>query len=185
MTPDRERIINSSRLALEPIGSHHADALLEVLSDPSIYTYLPSDPPSTRVALRDRYSYLARRQSPDGREVWLNWALRLLATGDYAGTVQATVGPNQAALLAYELGSPYRGLGYATEACQAVRNELVTAYGVVAIKALVDTRNDRSIRLLERLGFLRTGFVADADHFKGATSDEYVYEWDVPCAPPN
>jgi [ribosomal protein S5]-alanine N-acetyltransferase len=180
VTPDRERTLISSRLALEPIGPQHGEVLFDVLSDPSAYTFLPSDPPASPSALRERYAFLAHRQSPDGREVWLNWALRVLAAGTYVGVVQATVLPSQTALLAYELGTRHWGFGYASEACQVVLGELVEQYGTGTVTALVDTRNGRSIRLLERLGFARTGFVADADYFKGASSDEYVYKWGAP-----
>ena len=40
---------------------------------------------------------------------------------------------------------------------------------------LLDTRNEESWRLLERLGFKRKRTIKDADHFKGSPSDEYEY----------
>jgi RimJ/RimL family protein N-acetyltransferase len=96
--------------------------------------------------------------------------------------VQATILADAGALLAYELGSAYRGAGYATDACQRVMRELVEGYGVREIRAQVDTRNERSIRLLERLGFERTALFPQADFFKGMSSDEYVYSW-IPLKP--
>jgi RimJ/RimL family protein N-acetyltransferase len=180
MSTDRDRTLPSSRLALEPIREHHGERLFEVLQDPSIYTYVPTEPPASVAALRERYAFLARRQSPDGREAWLNWAIRLESTGVYIGTVQATVREDATALLAYELGAEYRGAGYATEACRAVMRELVREHEVREIRAYVDTRNERSIRLLERLGFGRSGYIREADHFKGSSSDEHVYSWIPP-----
>ena len=32
----------------------------------------------------------------------------------------------------------------------------------------------------QALGFIRTGIIRDADHFKGATSDDYRYELPPP-----
>ncbi len=121
----------------------------------------PISRPSHRTshsALLARYEWLARRQSPQGDETWLNWAIRLEASTlkggrVYIGTVQMTIGEDATALLAYELGSAYRGAGYATEACQTVMREVVEVYKVREIQAHVDTRNERSILLLERLGF--------------------------------
>lgn len=49
------------------------------------------------------------------------------------------------------------------------------AAGMTIAKALVDTRNNASIRLLERLAFSRMRLIENADHFKGARSDEYEY----------
>jgi ribosomal-protein-alanine N-acetyltransferase len=185
MGPDTERTLISPRLALEPIEGRHAEALFGLLQDPSIYVYVPTEPPASVSALRERYEYLARRKSPDGREAWLNWAVRVQETGAYAGTIQATVRPDATALLAYELGAGHRGAGYATEACEAVIRELVDGHGVAEVVALVDTRNARSIRLLERLGFERTRHVVGADHFKGSSSDEYEYRWSASRRPPD
>jgi [ribosomal protein S5]-alanine N-acetyltransferase len=42
-------------------------------------------------------------------------------------------------------------------------------------RALLDTRNEASWRLMERLGFRRNRLIKDADQFKGASSDEYEY----------
>ena len=176
MNEGTERDLRSSRLVLEPIQVRHADLLFELLQDPSLYTFMPTEPPASLELLRARYETLSRRSSPDGSETWLNWAVRL-PDGAYVGTVQATVFKNASALLAYELGAEHRGAGYATEACRVVMDELVDAYGVGEIRALVDTRNERSIRLLERLGFARARFIPQADHFKGTSRDEYEYVW--------
>ncbi|MFN8456702.1 MAG: GNAT family protein, partial [Anaerolineae bacterium] len=60
-------------------------------------------------------------------------------------------------------------------ACAAVIAELAGHYGVASLLAYVDTRNTPSIRLLERLGFSKIEMVTQADFFKGAWSDEFVY----------
>jgi RimJ/RimL family protein N-acetyltransferase len=49
-------------------------------------------------------------------------------------------------------------------------------YLVRKVKAQVDTRNQSSIRLLERLKFERIGHQKDADFFKDSLSDEYIYQ---------
>jgi ribosomal-protein-alanine N-acetyltransferase len=53
----------------------------------------------------------------------------------------------------------------------------VAEYRVCRVFAEIDTRNARSIRLVERLGFTRVALSPRADYFKGAYSDEYRYEW--------
>jgi RimJ/RimL family protein N-acetyltransferase len=40
--------------------------------------------------------------------------------------------------------------------------------------AEVDSLNEPSLRLLDRLGFQRASFRAEADHFKGRRSDEWT-----------
>ena len=63
-----------------------------------------------------------------------------------------------------------------TEACARVIRALFEEFGATRIIAEIDTRNQASIGLAERLGFRRTGFKPAADHFKAAPSDEYRYE---------
>jgi ribosomal-protein-alanine N-acetyltransferase len=169
--------LTTARLVLEPIEERHAERLFALLQDASIYAFIPAEPPHSLPALRDRYASLTTRHSADRSELWLNWAVRVVASGDYVGTVQATVRPDESAVIAYELGSEFRGRGLATEACQAVISELVASYSVHRISAFVDTRNAPSMRLLERLDFERTRRIPNADFFKGASSDEYEFVW--------
>lgn len=156
----------------------HGPLLFEALSDPSIYQYIPVEPPASVAQLEARFEQLESRRSPDGSELWLNWAIYFAPGQRYAGLVQATLRPEGEAMLAYEL-TGVRGEGIATEACAAVSAELAGYYGVASLLAYVDTRNAPSIRLLERLGFSQVETISRADYFKGAWSDEFVYRMKV------
>ncbi|MCX6047939.1 MAG: GNAT family protein [Chloroflexi bacterium] len=171
-----ERVLETERLRLEPLLPQHATQLFPVLSDLRIYTYIPEDPLSDQDALRQRYQRLAIRHSPEGDELWLNWALQRKQEHDYIGVLQATVSADQHATIAYMLHSAFWGYGYAQEACRCLLTALFDAYDLHHVDAEVDTRNQASWRLLERLGFRRVAFRQAADHFKGANSDEYTYE---------
>lgn len=167
-------LLHTSRLTLEPLLAAHADQLYAPLSDPQLYTYLPSDPPVSVDALRERYARLEARRSPDGSQLWLNWAARL-ADGAYVGLVEATVHADATAHVAYFVFRPYQRQGFAGEGVSAVLGHLKDVLGVREARALLDTRNEASWRLMERLGFQRVRLIKDADHFRGASSDEYEY----------
>lgn len=47
---------------------------------------------------------------------------------------------------------------------------------VTRAEAFIDTRNQPSIRLVTRLGFRQVRTIENADHFKGSSSDEVVFE---------
>lgn len=168
--------LRSQRLVLEPLEARHAPLLYESLLDERIYRFIPQDPPVSEQALLERYRRLEARQSPDGQEVWLNWAMRLDSAGTYIGTLEATVYPEQTAYIAYTVFPPYQGNGYATEGVRLMLDHLDQSYQIPVIAALIDTRNSRSISPVERLGFGRVATERDADFFKGAPSDEYRYE---------
>lgn len=165
----------TERLLLEPLRAQHAAELFEVLSDEQLYRHIPQDPPVTLDALTERYRRLESRRSPGGEEQWLNWAVRSKSDRRCVGRIEVTVRPDGIALLAYEIGPAFWQRGIATEACRRVIRALFEEGDVTTVHAEVDTRNLPSIRLLERLGFERSGFRANADFFKGRASDEWSY----------
>jgi RimJ/RimL family protein N-acetyltransferase len=165
--------LNAPGLVLEPLAVAHAGELFPSLQNPALYTYIPHDPPPSLDALCARYARLARRRSPDGKELWLNWVVRRDCAA--VGTVQATCRSDDVAYVAYDVFVPFQRQGLATKAVSTMLDHLQASAGVVTAKALVDTRNTASIRLLERLGFSRIRLIENADHFKGARSDEYEY----------
>jgi ribosomal-protein-alanine N-acetyltransferase len=160
------RTLQTARLTLEPQCAAHAAAMFAVLSDPAIYEY-ENAPPASVDALRARYAFLEGRRSPDGSQQWLNWVARLRPAesrvaplppgeepmGALIGYVQATVHADHRAAVAYEFASAFWHRGLASEAVQAMIDELVAAHEVERLSAVLKARNQRSRRLLERLGF--------------------------------
>lgn len=165
--------LRTPRLVLEPLTMAHAEELFEVVADPRLYTYIPRDPPVGLAEVQARFARIAVRCAPCRSEQWLNWVVRF--GGKAVGRVEATVRDDRSAYLAYELAPALWGRGLATEACTAAVDALFAEFSIDRVIAEVDTRNAASIRLLERLGFQRTGTRQDADHFKGATSHEHTY----------
>jgi [ribosomal protein S5]-alanine N-acetyltransferase len=142
--------------------------MFRVLSDPAIYEF-ENAPPASEAWLQERFSRLEARRSPDGKEEWLNWVVRL-PSGDLAGYVQATVVQPHVAYIAYELASRYWRRGIGGSAVHAVLRELASQYGVRTFVAVLKTSNFRSLALLSRLDFAR-GNSEQAVTF-GATQDE-------------
>ncbi|HSN98272.1 MAG TPA: GNAT family protein [Candidatus Nanopelagicales bacterium] len=171
-----ETTYETERLRLEPLRVGHAAEMFELLSDDRLYRFVPRDPPASRTALAARFERLEVRRSMGGEEAWLNWVLRSRANGRCMGRVEVTVRRDGTALFAYELGVEFWGQGFAAEACRRVLEALFEELGVARVIAEVDTRNAASIRLLGRLGFRRTELRTEADFFKGASSDEFMYE---------
>jgi [ribosomal protein S5]-alanine N-acetyltransferase len=164
------------RLQCEPVESRHAEAMVQVLSDPESHRYLSGDPPSFEY-LHRQYTLLESGKSPDGTEHWLTWiVVRSARPVKPIGYVQATVREPETVHIAYFLEPAAWGQGFASEAVEGMLNTVVQRYRVERIIAEMDTRNGASIRLAERLGLKRIKLVKGADEYKGAWVDEYVYE---------
>jgi RimJ/RimL family protein N-acetyltransferase len=144
--------IATAGLVLEPLTVAHAPEMFEVLCDPLTYRYLDHPPPASIDHLRAVYKQLETRKSPDGRQLWLNWVVRVPGQPPM-GFVQATVISPGRAWVAYLLASKHWGRGHAHTAMLAMLDHLDKACSVSRYMATVEADNQRSIRLLERLGF--------------------------------
>lgn len=146
------QMIVTPEMTLEPLRTSHAEAMFELLGDEAIYQYLDYSPPPSVEYLRGVYARLEARSSPDGKDAWLNWVIRPRGQ-PLVGYVQATITPSRSAHVAYVLASKYWGHGYAHSAMLAMLDCLASAYDVERCRATVEVENQRSVRLLERLGF--------------------------------
>lgn len=167
--------IYTPRLRLEPLEEAHASALFAGLQHEALYRFISERAPESVEALRERYRRLSTRTSPDGREAWLNWAVWSLPSSGYVGYVQATVHPDRSAHIAYVLFREAWGHGYAREAAGGLIAHLRHEWRVRTARATVDLRNQRSIAVLETLGFSRGAIRRNAEEIRGAPSDEVEY----------
>jgi RimJ/RimL family protein N-acetyltransferase len=148
-----EAAVTAPRLVLEPQQVQHAAAMYPLLAEPALYEFIEQAPPDSEGALRERFKRLEARRSPDGSQQWLNWVLRL-QDGRLAGYVQATVFDDDGtANVAYVLGKDFWGQGLARHATALMLDLLAREHGVRRAFATVDARNQRSLRLLQALGF--------------------------------
>jgi RimJ/RimL family protein N-acetyltransferase len=93
--------------------------------------------------------------------------------------VQATIYPGRTGDLAFVLAPEFWGRGVAFEACQAAIPQIAREFGVTALFATVDPKNSRSIRLLERLGFVE---IAPSGYPHGKTEpNDHVFS--LSCVP--
>ena len=145
------RALATQRLVLEPQLAAHAPEMFAVLGDPALYAY-ENEPPPSMEWLRARFAKLESRRSGDGGEQWLNWVIRIPAS-EAIGYVQATIHADGRAGIAYVLSRRHWGRGLAREAVQSMLAELAAHYGVHTFTAVLKRGNNRSMRLLERLGF--------------------------------
>jgi RimJ/RimL family protein N-acetyltransferase len=150
-----------------------------VHSDPAIYDY-ENQPPSSVDWLRERFRELESRRSPDRDQRWLNWVIRL-PSGRLAGYVQATVYPDARAAIAYVLESRFWGRGIARRAVEAMIEELADNCGVRTLTAVLKRDNLRSLRLLERLGFIAAG--ASLHQTPGVEAGELLMARDARAGP--
>jgi RimJ/RimL family protein N-acetyltransferase len=157
--------IATARLRLVPLRVEDAEEMAVVLAAPSLYVVTGGEPP-TADELRDLYA--AQVAGPeDGDEAWRNWIVREGAEhaaddgGAATGYVQATV-TGTTADVAWVIGEPWQGRGYASEAAQAMVGWLGT-HGVRTVTAHIHPDHDASAAVADRVGLKPTLTVEDGE----------------------
>lgn len=174
----KNSIINKN-LVLEELCPSHASRLFDVLKDERIYTFIPDEVPTSKDVLKEKYKiYL--KGSLKKEEIWLNYAIYLPYEDEYIGTLQATVFLETNTIdIAYILDPKKWGKGYAKFSLSLMLNILKARFVNFKCNAYIDTRNIRSIKLVESLNFKRIKYIENADNFKGSRSHEYLYTKDL------
>jgi RimJ/RimL family protein N-acetyltransferase len=158
---DLDQQLPAGRATLTPLVPADADEMAGVLADPELYRFTGGEPPDVD-ALRARYARLAVGQSADGTEDWFNWIVRD-PDGAAVGTVQATVtAGGDHAEIAWVIGVPWQGRGYATAAAQALVAWL-RAGGVRRVVARVHPDHAASVAVARRAGLEPTDRTVDGE----------------------
>jgi RimJ/RimL family protein N-acetyltransferase len=162
--------LRTERLDLVPLDVGAAGEMAVVLSEPALYAFTGGEPPDVP-ALRDRYARLGASRSSDGTQLWHNWIVRIAADGSAIGTVQATVSATEPwAEIAWVIGVPWQGRGYASEAAKALVGWL-QADGVTTVIAHIRPDHVASAKVAGRAGLHPTEELEDG---------ERVWEWTAP-----
>ena len=150
------------RLDLTRLRPDDAAEMVGVLADARLYAFTGGCPP-TRDELRARYERQSVGRSADGSEEWHNWIVRLRPEGEAIGFVQATiVDAGGSADIAWLIGAPWQGRGFATEAARALMDWLERG-GVSVITAHVHPDHHASAAVASRCGLEPTDRMEDGE----------------------
>lgn len=149
--------MQSKNLHFEPLIAAHADDLFSILTAPSVLAFIdPEGNPPTLEELRAEYT--ARASGPvkviTPTEQWFNMAIRLKDhSSKVIGRLEATSYGGWGEV-AYLFGEAWWGKGLAFEAMLWWHDYLAAAVPKTQWWATVHPANQRSIRLLTRLGYV-------------------------------
>ncbi|HEV7798965.1 MAG TPA: GNAT family N-acetyltransferase, partial [Pyrinomonadaceae bacterium] len=152
--------IKTDRLLLRWITAADVDAFYKVYSDPEVMRYWSTPALPNREAASKLITEI--HEGFERREL-LKWAIALGSNDTLIGSV-TIFHPDfthRRAEIGYALGRAHWGKGYMQETLKAVLNYAFTVLELHRIEADVDPRNAASVRVLERLGFQREGYLRE------------------------
>ena len=142
--------LRTERLLLRPFRLSDIDDVLEYAKDPEWATLYP------RPYDRGATEYMV------ARAVLTSWdkeaVFAIVLEGRVVGLVSLTIDPeDQTAELGYDIARDMWGQGLAVEAAAAVCDLGFREYGLAKVYAGADSRNKRSLRVMEKLGMTYEG----------------------------
>ena len=148
--------LEGSRVHLRAIRDTDAAALFEVFSDPDVMRY--RDGVRMR-ALGDADAYVTAVHDYFRRRELFEWAIADGATDRAIGTCTLVHVDerHRRAEIGFAIGRAHWGRGMAREAVARLLAFAFDRLDLHRLEAEVDPRNERSLRLMERLGFQREG----------------------------
>lgn len=133
-----------------------------VLADPSLYEFTGGEPPKVD-ELERQYSFQTRGESPDGSEEWVNHVVVLEPGEEPIGYVQATIPRDGSpAEIAWVIGKPWQGHGYAIQATQLLVDQLAKR-GVRQLVAHIHPDHAASQAIARRVGLSPTDTVIEGE----------------------
>ncbi|MGW6567276.1 GNAT family N-acetyltransferase [Streptomyces sp. NPDC054975] len=146
--------LRTPRLTLHPLAVAYAEEMARVLADPALYSFIGGEPP-TVATLRARYERQTAG-SPEAGVSWCNWVVREREEGCLVGTVQATVRDDGSAEVAWVVGTPWQGRGFAREAVRELVGWLTTHARVGTVVAHVHPDHAASAAVATAAGLTPT-----------------------------
>lgn len=136
--------------------------LYYLLREPALHQFTGRMPPTSSNDVRERTRVWERRHSPRQDELWLNWTLRLKLHGLAIGYVQTTVRERWADL-AWVIGIPFQGKGYATEASGCAAAWIRDYFAVAELRAYIHPDHIASQRVATHVGLRPSGKISEED----------------------
>lgn len=162
--------LTGSRLDLRHLTPEDAPAILTIFGDPDVTKFWSSPPLADLAAAREVIADVHRLY--DTRQLF-QWGICSRETNQVFGTctLHNVSLPHRRAEVGFALGRTAWGRGLATEALETMIGFAFDSLDLHRLEADVDPLNDRSIRLLERQGFQREGYLRERWHQAGQRHD--------------
>lgn len=174
MTPFEHTVLHTGRLRLRPLQDDDAESLLAMFGNPRVARYL-SQP--AWLGLEQARASIERSRAAMASGESLRLGLALPGQPGVIGEASlfSFHAVSRRAELGYVMAQGFWGHGYMHEALQALVGHAFGALGLNRLEADIDPRNTASARSLERLGFVREGFLRERWIVAGEVSDTALY----------
>jgi len=163
-------MLDAPRVRLRWLRANDVDALFAIFSDEAMMRYWSTLPMKERA---EAEKYLASIHAGFADKTLFQWGVERKEDGEVLGTCTlfSIHRPSMRAELGYCLRSPYWRKGYMGEALAALIDFAFGSLKLRRLEADVDPGNAASLRILERMGFVREGLLRERWDVGGQIGD--------------
>ena len=166
--------LRTERLLLRPLSLADALAILRLRANPTVMQYMSTAP---WTSVDQANAMIERDLVAMAKGEYLRLGLQRHGDGAYIGccTLFHLDAGCRRAEIGYDMDIAFWGKGYMHEALTCLLNYGFDEMNLNRIEADIDPRNENSARSLERLGFIREGFLRERWIIEGVVSDTALY----------
>jgi len=159
--------MEDERLALYPVEAEDVEQLRDIVNDPAIRIPVMNRRP---YSLADEEDWFEEQRTDDDQ---VNFAVYHTGDGQLIGNVglEMTDTASRVASIGYFIDTDYHSEGYGTEAVQMLVEYVFNELNMHRLWARVQAGNDKSIGLLEKLGFEQEAELREHGYVDGAYRD--------------
>ena len=166
-------VIHTDRLTLRKPTYDDVQPLLELSQDDEVMLYYGMEPFKEEKQSRDEIEWFLKiwREGTGTR-----WVITLKGEDDLIGEIgfYEYKKKHRRAEIGYKLLRSHWREGYMTEALVGMLEYMYGTLDLNRVQALVDPRNEASLRLIEKQGFQRDGLLRSYEYERGAYVDLYM-----------
>ena len=165
--------IETERLILRRYKESDIDAVYEIITDKRLSKYI-------------KYPNLTKDEELECIRKWISevddsiyekWVIEERTSGDVVGNISVNTisQKHNYCNVGYAIRYNYWGNGYATEALKAVTNHLLNNRGYYLVECSCNELNLQSVRVVEKVGFKKDGYIANRRLNKDGTYSGVVF----------
>jgi [ribosomal protein S5]-alanine N-acetyltransferase len=169
---------HTTRVCIAPLQTQHAASLLSLMQNNQAH-FAPWNPlgPSDfyTLAYWQKRAEIAQTEAVDGTA--LRWVIEAEPANEIIGTInvsQIARGPFHSAMLGYQIAKTHEGQGLMFEALTLAISHAFEVLKLHRLQASYVTANERSARVLQRLGFETIGTARHYLFIDGAWRDHVM-----------
>lgn len=165
--------LTTDRLLLRPVTMKDIEFIYTLFAAPETNQYSSYDDLKTREEAKEMYETYLKPGFPTHFRLLIELKDHEIPLGTLGFYLYSE--KNRRVELGYDLAKEHWGKGYMTEAVTEVLRYGFMGLELNRVEATVDYRNNRSIKLLERVGFKREGLLRQRHYYGGSYQDELFY----------